>query len=75
MAQMDREVVEGPPLNVTLPGRECQLTVADVGNMPAQEFKALWQVCQATAVQVSICMIIIIGIHGNSPTSNSEPGN
>ena len=51
MAQMDREVVEGPPLDVTLPGRECQLTVADVGNMPAQEFKALWQVSRSMTFQ------------------------
>lgn len=44
VAQMDREVVEGPPLMVSVPGREGQLTVADVGNMPPQQFVALWQV-------------------------------
>ena len=55
MARMDRRVVEGPPLVVTIPGRECQLTVADVGGMPAEEYRLLWTVCLYARIDSSPC--------------------
>ena len=55
MARMDRRVVEGPPLVVTIPGRECQLTVANVGGMPAEEYRLLWTVCLYARIDSSSC--------------------
>ncbi|KAL0055307.1 hypothetical protein WJX82_010458 [Trebouxia sp. C0006] len=39
---LDGEVIEKPPLNVTLPGQQCLLTVDDMGSMTPLRFKSFW---------------------------------
>lgn len=39
---LDGELIEKPPLKVTLPGQECLLTAADMGSMTPLHFKSLW---------------------------------
>ena len=43
-AWLNGEYIEKPPLQITLPGRECLLTAADVGNMTPLRFNSLWAV-------------------------------
>ena len=40
----DDEFGNGPPLNISIPGKECQLSIHDLAHLPLQKFQALWTV-------------------------------
>ena len=52
--QLDGESIPKPPLNVTLRGKECQLTVNEVGTMTPVRFKRLWMVRAKCCSQLQV---------------------
>ena len=59
---LDGEVIEKPPLQVTLPGHECLLTVADMGSMTPLRFKSFWTVRLSScfvAPVICLCRLMI----------------